>query len=225
MANKNIDNAVLRRISIKYFVIGAVLIFLSWTIEPLLNFNPIFVDERSLSELLLLFGIITVCGPIPFYLIGKSADHKPTEKEVENFEATELRNQFLVTLGILILFICCTINAFRTIEDAFHSWIVWIGYGGLFLAGIVSVQSMRGLFFSKMDGRLGDERLDMIFSKAHSKAFFWVFQFTLVGYLASGTFGLDIPVWYAFIGTGIFAHLVLHGSVLKQMWDTAPADE
>lgn len=201
-----------------YMASGMALMVLGNSLEELTGFNPQFSEIMTLENALFFLGFVWFGVAASFLLLFLTSNRKPSEKEVEQFESRELRNQIVITGGILTLFVCSSICALLPIDHKYYTWITWTAYAGLFVAGIFSIQPMRSVIFSIKEPRLADERIEHIYTGARATAFSWTFQLAALGFVAHSLFGLELPIWYAFMGPVIFGHLGLNITVLKQLW-------
>lgn len=201
-----------------YMASGIALMVLGKSFEKLTGYNPQFGEIMTLENALFFLGFVWFAVAALFLLLFLISNRKPSEKEVEQYESSELRNQILITGGILTLFVCSSICALLPTDHKYYTWITWMAYAGLFVAGIFSIQPMRSVIFSLKEPRLADERIDHIYTGATATAFSWTFQLAAFGFVAHSLFSVELPIWYAFMGPVIFGHLGLNVTVLKQLW-------
>jgi len=201
-----------------YMASGIVLMVIGKNFEELTGYNPQFSEGMTLENALFFVGGVWFSVAALFLLLFLISNRKPTEKEVEQFELRELRNQIVITGGILTLFVCSSICALLPTDHQYYQWITWMAYAGLFVAGVFSIQPMRGVIFSLKEPRLADERIEHIYQGATATAFSWTFQLAAFGFVAHSLFSVELPIWYAFMGPVIFGHLGLNITVLKQLW-------
>lgn len=203
------------RVIISYILVGLLLIVLSQLIEPVVGFNLDFGNGYTLVRVLWFVGLILVAVALAFGFLMMISSKKPSQDQVEYFEKHELLLQQITLAGNVMCLAGFGGAGFLPTDHQYYGWLIWFGFGGIFVMGAPAFVQMRAIIFSQFEPGLSDERHKERFSDATHKGFHWMTQTAFLGVAFHFMFNWDFPVWFGFVAPLLMGYLGINWSLVK----------
>jgi len=212
-------NPEVKKLLIKYSLIGVILIAVSFVLEAWADYNSVLFDKTTIADLIFLFGLILIFLVVTFAIIVASSGFALNEAQIERYEKQKVTVQKTLVLANAVLILCFLTRTWLPDDTLAGSWRTNIGWGALIIIGLCYAQKFRYLLLAKQAPELFDEREMESQGGHYINGFLWVQQGALLGWFLNSSGLMNFPVWHAFVLPLLIGYLGIHWHQLKELLD------